>query len=205
MLPVGQLQANCFLVFDGESRETLIIDPGDDADYISDTVSRHQLIPKQIIATHGHFDHIMAAAEISLMYQIPFFIHQKDEFLVKRLPQSVKHFLNIDSSVLTPKISGYIKQGSLITVADRTLSVLETPGHTPGSVSLYYQQEDLALVGDLLFADGSVGRSDFAYGDEQKLEASVKKIFSLPPHTSLFCGHGRQTTVRDAQYYRTLA
>src|SRR3989344_147687 len=113
-LPVGQMQANCYLVYDKKSLKTLIIDPGDDADYIERIISDHSLIPQAIIATHGHFDHIMAVTELVFAYTIPFKINCEDKFLIKNMFASAKHFINIDSGP-PPPVSGCVKDKEIIT------------------------------------------------------------------------------------------
>lgn len=196
-LVVGQLQTNCYLVMDTKRRETVIIDPGDDATYIADVVREEGMRPTHIIATHGHFDHILGAFELQQAYDIPFLIHQKDDFLVKRMKETARHFLGIDIPDLPPEIKGYVKETDEITVCAYTLHVLETPGHTPGSICLYSPQGKFMLTGDTLFAEGAVGRTDFAYSSFAKLRDSISNILSYPEETILYPGHGDSTTVHE--------
>lgn len=197
---VGQLQSNCFLVIDDDTKEAIIIDPGDDAEYIISVLHDEQAKPTQIIATHGHFDHIMAAAELQLAYKIPFLIHHNDEFLVKRMRQNAKHFLNIDPGP-SPKITRYLESGSKLNLKHWTLNSIHTPGHTPGSITLFNKKEGIAFVGDLLFAAGGVGRTDFSYSDQVALQESATKILELSKDTILYCGHGEKTTVAAERRY----
>lgn len=195
-LIVGQMQENCYLVFDNKSLETLIIDPGDDADYVERIIGDKKLIPVQIIATHGHFDHIMAVTELKLAYNIPFCIHQDDEFLVKNMKSSAKHFLGIETDP-PPIIDEFLNPKSKIKIGDNYLKTIESPGHTPGSCCLYSKEENILFTGDLLFARGGVGRTDFSYSDTGKLKKSLKKIFKLPPETQILPGHGRSSTLLE--------
>lgn len=199
-LIVGQLQTNCYLVADKKTKKTLIIDPGDDADYIERIVSDKRLAPTKIIATHGHFDHILAVTELKLAYKIPFLIHKEDEFLVSQMQSSARHFLGIATDP-PPEIDGYIKADEFITIGDNKLKVIETPGHTPGGVCLYCQKDKILFTGDLLFAQG-VGRTDFSYSNSAALQASLVKIFRLPAATTVYCGHGQVTTIQDELIYR---
>ena len=199
---VGQLQANCYLIFDSEKKEASIIDPGDDADYITRVIADEKVTPTQIIATHGHFDHIMAAAELQLAYNIPFLIHQKDEFLIKRMNETAEHFIGVKAGP-SPRISANLKKGSKLNVGKSRIEIIETPGHTPGSISLYDKKAGFVWVGDLLFAGGGVGRTDFSYSNQRELDISIERILRLPEKTILYCGHGLETTVAAELPYHT--
>lgn len=199
-LIVGQLQENCHLLIEEQTSEAIIVDPGDDADYITRALRDEQAKPVLLVATHGHFDHIMAATELQLAYNIPFLIHQKDEFLLKHLRQSTRHFLGLDSGP-PPKISDNLAAGQTIPLTKSTLEVIETPGHTPGSLSLYHSARKFVLVGDLMFADGGVGRTDFSYSNPGDLEESIQKILRLPEDTLILPGHGAETTVGRERHF----
>lgn len=195
-LVVGQLQTNCYLLIDNTSSKALIVDPGDDAEYVQRTISDERLKPVQIIATHGHFDHILAATELQLAYNIPFLIHKKDEFLLKRMNQSSLFFTGVEGGI-PPKVSGYLNPRKKIKFTGDSLSVLETPGHTPGSISLYHQKDNLLFCGDLIFKEGGVGRTDFSYSSPLDLQASIDRVIRLPGKTQLFSGHGESSFMED--------
>lgn len=195
-LPVGQMKANCYLLADTKSHETVIVDPGDDAQYIERIISDWQLRPVKILATHGHVDHVMAAWELSLAYKIPFFINTKDEFLIKNMSSSAKHWLGFDPGP-PPVISKTLKNGEKLRIGESILEIIETPGHTPGSVCLYCQKEKIILVGDLIFAEGGVGRTDFSYSNKEDLEKSIGKILRLPGKTVFYPGHGENDTLEN--------
>ena len=188
-LVAGSLYTNCYLVFDSEEKRTLIIDPGDDADYISRNIESLDLIPEMVVATHGHYDHIMAAGELCLNYQIPFRINKKDEFLVERLLTTV-HRYEKRNDVLPPKIESFLKEGDKLSLGQHELAIIETPGHTPGSISLV--SDSFVLVGDLIFADGYVGRTDFSYSRASDLKKSIRKVLGLPSKTLVYPGHGEE-------------
>ena len=198
-LVVGQLKTNCFLVFDEKTRECLIIDPGDDADYIMRKISDEDLRPVKIVATHGHFDHILAAYEIQHAFNIPFLMHKNDEFLLERMQSSAKHFTGIIAGP-PPVVNEYLTGVTPVTVK-KNFEVIETPGHTPGGIVLYCKKEKIAFVGDLVFASGGVGRTDFAYSSKDDLEKSIKKVISLPRNTKLYCGHGKDTKIGKLREY----
>lgn len=193
-LVVGQMQSNCYFISDPESFECLIIDPGDDGDYIVRKIQENNLKPKMILATHGHFDHIMSATEVKLAFNLKFKIHKDDEFLVKNMTDSAGHFLGITTDP-PPDIDSHLKDGDKITVGKFKLKVLETPGHTPGSICFYCLEENLLITGDTLFADGGVGRTDFSYSNHDELVKSLTKIFSLPGKTQIYPGHGPTSTL----------
>lgn len=216
-LPVGQLATNCYLIFDRQTQEGLIIDPGDDADYIMRIIADEKIKPLKILATHGHFDHLLAAMELELAYGIPFLVHQKDEFLVKDAQRSAEHFLTTEKILPPPPIDEFLKEGQKITFGKYQLEVLETPGHTPGSVCFYLPHLQggvcppaggahlgggtVLFCGDTIFKEG-VGRTDFSYSSPKDLEKSLQKIFSLPPKTTLYPGHGERTTLKDDKMLR---
>ncbi len=145
-LSVGQLKANCYLIFDDQTKEGIIIDPGDEADFIIQKIIDFDVKPLGIIATHCHFDHIMAVTELKLAFKIPFLAHKDDEFLLERMRKSAIHFTNLDPGP-PPKIDNYLETGNVrmgprgIFDSDdehfQKLKIIETPGHTPGSVSIY--------------------------------------------------------------------
>lgn len=199
-LRVGQMQTNCYLLIKPLNRQTVIIDPGDDADYIISTIKDKFLKPLSIIATHGHFDHCMAAFELQKTFHIPFYIHGDDIFLLQNMQSSAKNFLNI---VSPPPPSVDIQMSALKSLKFKSiiLDVIPTPGHTPGSVCLSVESSRVIFVGDLIFAGGGVGRTDFSYSDKLKLIDSVNKIITHREDATLYPGHGEPLTVKEAKMH----
>jgi len=199
-LTVGKMQTNCYLVW-GETRESIIIDPGEDAEYIIQSILDLSLTPKAILATHGHFDHLMAVLELKLAFSIPFYIHKKDAFLLSRMRSSAKHFLDFDPGP-APKADFYLKEKSILQISNLQIETIGTPGHTPGSVSFYLHSRsaDSIFVGDLLFSDASTGRTDFLYSDKNKLNKSICKILKFSPETTIYPGHGNQFQLKFIEY-----
>ena len=192
-LVVGQMAENCYLVFDKKTREAVIIDPGDDGDYLIRKITDLKLKPVLIVATHGHFDHVLAVLELKLAYRIPFLIHQRDLFLLKLAQQSAKHFLGIKVDPV-PLPDRFLKDGDEIEFGTQKLKVMETPGHTPGSICLYALchpelVSGSVFTGDTVFADG-VGRTDFSYSSKEDLKKSLEKILKLPDNILVYPGHG---------------
>jgi len=207
-LTVGDLETNCYLVSNtvtpgtvartrdssqvGPQNECIIIDPGDDADFISETIINQKLKPLAIILTHGHFDHVLGCLELKLNFNLPIYLHQADAKLYSSANQSAFHWLK-KKTLKVPPIDRFIKGGDKIKVGSETLTVIETPGHTPGSICLYDGKNHL-FTGDTLFKD-SVGRTDFSYSKPLQLTKSLAKIFKLPPETAIYPGHGETTTI----------
>lgn len=179
-IPVGMLQENCYFVSD-ENGETAVIDPGDEADRLLGLLQSGGLTPRCILLTHGHFDHVGAAAALAERYHCPVYLHEADRALPARLtggPLPQTHALH---------------EGDELAVGALRFRVLETPGHSAGSVSLLCC--DALFSGDTIFAGGSWGRTDFPGGSEPALRASLRRLAALPPQTRVFPGHGPETTI----------
>jgi glyoxylase-like metal-dependent hydrolase (beta-lactamase superfamily II) len=207
VLEVGSLKTNCYLV--SSDGEVGIIDPGDDADYIIREIQKENLTPVWICVTHGHFDHVLAVTELALAFNIPFYMHPEDEFLLDRAKETAEHFTGVYADPVLVKFKD-LKEGDTLKIGKETLEVIETPGHTPGGICLYIKSEKalsggkLALFcGDLIFDRGTVGRTDFKYSSCEKLENSVKKVMKLPENTTIYPGHGEKTTVFSHKKTRT--
>lgn len=192
---VGRLQTNCYLASCSKTGEAVIIDPGDDGDFITKRIGDLGLKPRLILATHGHFDHVLAVTELRLAFKIPFLVHESDLFLLKRLRRTAEYFLGYDACPEVgegPVPDRFLKEGDLIRFGKEKLGVVETPGHTPGGISFY---GDSALFsGDTLFHRG-VGRTDLSYASADELIDSLEKLFKLPAKTVVYPGHGPRTMI----------
>lgn len=198
-LIVGQLQTNCYLVWDEKSRQTVIIDPGDDADFIANKIRDHHLQPMAIAVTHGHFDHVLAVPELKLAFNLPFLLHQKDLFLLKRSAETAHYFTGAKGDPpLRP--DRFVKEGDQIKFGKEKLTVAETPGHSPGGVVFYSRGEGVLFSGDTLFCQ-AVGRTDFSYGSGQDLKNSIEKLFNFPGKTAVYPGHGVKTKIGKEKIY----
>lgn len=186
-LVVGELQTNCYLVYDQNTKQGIIIDPADEANFISEQILSLKIIPTGIYATHGHFDHLLAADELQMAFNIPFYVDEKDLFLVKNLAKNASYWLKRKIIEMPPEMDCPLRRTVLD--KDSPFQVIHTPGHTPGSVCLYLHKEKALFTGDTLFADG-VGRTDLSYSSSKDLAASLEKISYLPPETKIYPGHG---------------
>src|SRR3989344_9190729 len=215
-LTVGDLAANCYLVSssdggastDDDSSEVetgcVIIDPGDDADFISETITNQKLKPLAIILTHGHFDHVLGCLELKLNFALSIYLNEKDRKLYTSANQSAKHWLK-KNTLKVPPIDQFIKEGDEIKIGNEKLKVIETPGHTPGSICLYSSpphnskfiiHNSVLFTGDTLFKD-AVGRTDLSYSSPSDLSKSLLKLkaVSCQLPTVVYPGHGESTTL----------
>ena len=182
----------------------MIVDAGGDADFLLEEIQRRNLTLLGIFATHGHFDHILAVGEIQLSFDVPLYIFREDLFLVKRLGETVRHFLGKSSEATTvqPKRFEWLEEGNL-RIADFELRILKTPGHTPGAACLLLKKENVVFTGDTLFK-GAIGRYDFSYSDKGKLKKSLSRLFELPAETLVYPGHGEETTIGEEKNLKIL-
>lgn len=194
-LTLGSLDTNCYLITDNKSGEVVVVDPADEGDFISEKILRNNLTLKMIIFTHAHFDHILATLTLKLNFPVPIIMHKKDLFLYKKAALSAKHWLgkNIDP---LPIPDQFIKNNDEIEIGNTTLQVIETPGHTPGSVCLYNEENRILFTGDTLFRQG-IGRTDFKYSSPLDLTSSLEQLAKLPPQTIILPGHGDESTIGE--------
>lgn len=193
-IPVGQLRTNCYLIYDNFSRNSIIIDPGDDGDFLSEKLQSLGLSLKYILLTHGHFDHVLGILALKLNFNPKILINHKDLFLYEGAPSSSLRWINQQADPL-PSPDLFIQEGEEVKAGNITLKVIETPGHTPGSVCFYQKKNNRLFTGDLLFKN-AVGRTDFSYASPSDLQASLKKISKLPKSTTIHPGHGAPSTLK---------
>ena len=192
-LVVGPLQTNCYIVADEDTKECLIIDPGGDPDLIVETATRLELKVKLVVNTHGHFDHILANRQVMENTGAPLAIHTDDANMLSNPLRSFSFFLAKFRP--SPPAAMLLKEGDILRVGEAELKVLHTPGHSPGSVSLWCEEENALFSGDVLFHMG-IGRTDFPGGSAQVLLQSIReKLFTLPDDTVVYSGHGPPTTI----------
>ena len=191
-LETGMLAANCYLVACEETREAVIIDPGGSAGDIKEKIEQLDLQVKAIINTHGHYDHIGANGQMKELTGAPIMLHEKDLKVYKN-PAGKGLSLFVKNA---PPPDEYIREGDVITFGEQELKVMETPGHTPGGISLLAKNQQTAVfTGDTLF-NLSIGRTDLAGGSfEEIIDSIKKKILPLPDSAAVYPGHGPASTV----------
>lgn len=190
-LRVGEMDTNCYLAICPASQKCLIIDPGDEANLISETIIFQKLVPDAIVATHGHFDHILAANQLQLAFEIPFLVHQEDEKIVDYMNRSAQWWLKREIVEQAPKIDGFLKNNQVIEFGQEKLTVLSVPGHSPGGICLFNSSQKILFSGDTLFKNG-VGRTDLPYSSSSQLEKSLKLIWKQFVGHQVYPGHEGQ-------------
>ena len=195
ILQVGPLRCNCSVIGDETSHEAMVIDPGDDISKIVALLEKHALIVKQIVITHAHIDHVGGAMKLRALTGAPILLNENDYALLKMLDvQAAWLGMAPPDSV---KIDRSVAQGDSIQAGSLKATVLHTPGHTEGSICLYFPAEKELIAGDTLFA-GSIGRTDLPGGSMEKILGSLKgKLLELPDETLVIPGHGSMTTIGD--------
>jgi glyoxylase-like metal-dependent hydrolase (beta-lactamase superfamily II) len=190
---VGPLEVNCYILGCEDTKEAAIIDPGDNADEIIGIIEKEGLKPKFIINTHAHFDHIGGVKAIQDYFKIDFILHKEDLFLVENASEQATTFGL--KPILKPEVNKYVNNGEKITLGNKSITVIHTPGHSPGCVCYYLDNN--VFVGDTLFA-GSIGRTDLPGGSYDTLINSIKeKLFPLGGNTVVYPGHGPSTTIEN--------
>jgi len=222
IIPVGMLQCNCSIVGDPETREAIVIDPGDEVERILAVIAKHRLKVMAIVSTHAHIDHVGGLKKLHDVTHAPVFMNEGDLELYRAMDIQ-SQFLGIAPPPLA-KIDNLLAEGDVVRWGGYEAHVLHTPGHTPGSVSLYLpfaqrKEEDKSEIraggakkshthgggdsvpwlfaGDTLFA-GSIGRTDLWGGAFTELIRSIQtKLLTLPSETIVFPGHGPTTTLAE--------
>ncbi len=191
-LTLGELSTNCYLIWDVDTKKSLIIDPADDAVAISDEVRIRNLTVKGIVATHGHYDHLLAAYDLQTMYQAPFYASKDDDFLLNRINHTARFFSKRNMDIAERlKIQIDLSEVAELKLGNTRLNILKTPGHTPGSICIYCPESRLLFTGDTLFKDG-VGSTQHKYSDRKLLIKSAAMVQDLPDGTLVLSGHGEE-------------
>jgi glyoxylase-like metal-dependent hydrolase (beta-lactamase superfamily II) len=188
---VGPLESNCFIIAEENTREAMVVDPGDEPDRILDLITGNDFKVKYIVCTHAHFDHVGAVPEIKKETGAKIVIHG-DELEIYNRSRDFAALWGYEIDTL-PEPDIFVSEGDRIEIGNLRFEVLHTPGHSPGGICLC--GEGIIITGDTLFA-GSVGRTDFDGGDVEKLKKSFKRLMGLPGDMKVFSGHGPQSTIR---------
>jgi hydroxyacylglutathione hydrolase len=195
IIPVGPLRCNCSIIGDEATLEAMVIDPGDDISKIVALLEKHKLTVKQIVITHAHIDHVGGAMKLRALTGAPILLNENDYALLKMLDvQAAWLGMSPPDGV---EIDQNLAHGDSLKTGSLEATVLHTPGHTEGSVCLYFPAEKKLIAGDTLFA-GSIGRTDLPGGSMEKILRSLKgKLLELPDETLVVPGHGSLTTIGD--------
>jgi len=197
-LTFNPVSENTYLVFDNETRETIIFDPGclspTEEQELVGAIEARQLKPVKLINTHCHFDHIFGNAFIKDKYGLELGLHELEAPILEMAPVVVNMY-GMPPMTPSPPADYFINEGDTIVLGDTSFEVLFCPGHSPGSICFYNKAEGYVIAGDVLF-DGSIGRTDLPGGDHQTLIGSIlTKLMPLPDETKVYPGHGGPTTI----------
>jgi len=193
ILPVGLLQCNCSIFGDEQSREAIVIDPGDEIEKITEVLDRHQLKVKAIVITHAHIDHVAGAHKLRALTGAPVYMNEADRELLNALDRQASWL-----GVATPQrteVDSAANDGTVLRLGSADFQVIHTPGHTQGSLSIWIPSQEKLVAGDTLFRD-SIGRTDLPGGNSRQLMTSIKtRLLDLPEQTVVIPGHGPNTTL----------
>lgn len=195
----NMLQENCFIISD-ETKECAIIDCGafyqEERDMIFNYIKKNQLKPKHLLATHGHLDHNFGNSYMQKEFGLTPKVHHKDKFLMESIKQQAQLLLGLDLTEEQPKDIDYLTKDDIIEFGNQRFTIIETPGHTPGSVFFYNEKEHIAFSGDTIFKR-SIGRTDLEGGSMFQMIQTLRFVSQLPDKTILYPGHGESTTIGD--------
>ncbi|MBS6534506.1 MBL fold metallo-hydrolase [Peptoniphilus harei] len=188
-LVVGQLQENCFILFD-ENKDAFVVDPGGSSENIIEAIEKNSLSIKYILLTHGHFDHVGAVASLVKKYKAPVYLSKEDRAFLES-PKEVRASA-FGMQIEAAEVDVFVKEGDEIPFSEGNIKVIETPGHTLGSVC--YLFENYLFAGDTLF-NGSIGRTDFPESDHSLMVESLKKLKKLDDEIYVLSGHGPESQI----------
>lgn len=195
-LPLGPLGTNCYIL-ENEIKQCIIFDPGEEAGKLIHFIKNKGIKPKAILLTHAHFDHIGALDEVRDAFKIPAYIHKKESAWLSDATLNGSELFMVGKKIQQKEAEEIITKEGKLEIENFIFEVLETPGHSPGSVSYYLRDEGYLFSGDVLF-QGSVGRTDLPGGSMEVLMNSIhKKLLNLPENTIVFPGHGGLTLLED--------
>ena len=191
-IQVGEIYTNCYLILNEDTREIIIVDPGDDAESISEKIRELEGRPVAVFLTHGHYDHILAVNDLREAYPaIEVYIGEKDAAMLK--DDSLNCTCYGTRILVEP--DHLVREGTVIDLAGFHCTVMRTPGHTAGSVCYYYEDQHVLFAGDTLFYR-SYGRTDLPTGSNREMVTSLVRLLTeLPEDVTVLCGHDRSTTI----------
>lgn len=200
---LGEVSTNCYLIYHNSLRQAVVVDPADNGAYVLNKCRELNVKPVAVLLTHGHFDHILAVKDICRAFPCKVYAGREEDRLLKDPSLNLSGTMGSEQTCLEADV--LVKNGDELSLIGFTWKVLETPGHTAGSVCYYVESEQVLLSGDTLFA-GSLGRTDLPTGDMQAIVRSIReRLLSLPADTMVYPGHGEATTIGHEQRYNPVS
>ena len=195
---LGMVSTNCYLVYNDDTKEVVVVDPADNGAYILNKCSELGVTPVAVLLTHGHFDHATGAADLAKEFSISVYAYETEKETLENEEMNLCHMTG-EHHVFHADI--YLKDEQELDLAGFHIRVLHTPGHTPGGCCYYFPYENVVFSGDTLFCT-SVGRTDFPGGSMSDIIRSIKeKLMTLPDRTTVYPGHNDVTTIENERMY----
>lgn len=195
---VSEFGTNCYFVINNETKEMLVVDPGDNASMLIDAIEREQIKPVAILLTHGHLDHASAAEALAKNFQVKIYAHEAEKEI---LEDSRMNLTAAFGAAKKFRADVFVKDNEVLELIGCKIKVLFTPGHTPGGCCYYFNEQRILFSGDTLFCE-SVGRTDFPGGSSAALIRSIReKLLDLPDDVKVYPGHMSQTSIGTEKMY----
>lgn len=195
---VSEFGTNCYFVINNETKEMLVVDPGDNASMLIDAIEREQIKPVAILLTHGHLDHASAAEALAKEFQVKIYAHEAEK---ETLEDSRMNLTAAFGAAKKFRADVFVKDNEVLELIGCKIKVLFTPGHTPGGCCYYFNEQRILFSGDTLFCE-SVGRTDFPGGSSAALIRSIReKLLDLPDDVKVYPGHMSQTSIGTEKMY----
>lgn len=200
---LGAVSTNCYLIYNEETKAAVIVDPADNGAYILNKCRELGITPEAVLLTHGHFDHILAVEDIRRAFHCKVYAGIREDLLLQDPFQNLSGSMGSEQMSLSADV--LVRDGEKLSLIGFEWTVIETPGHTAGSVCYYLKSEDVLISGDTLFAE-SLGRTDLPTGSAGAIVRSITdKLLVLPEDTMVYPGHGDPTTIVHEKMYNPAA